>query len=98
MTSPACCSAFVSTLSRWSGSPSRTPVSHVPHVPSRHEDSTLTPAASSAARIETPPGTRTLRQLHVERPVDGVRVGRRRREPLDVQRPRRPARATLFHG
>jgi DNA-binding IclR family transcriptional regulator len=63
MTSPASCSAPLSTLSRWSGTPASTPVSHVPHVPSWQDESTVSPAASSACRIDEPAGTRTVRPV-----------------------------------
>ena len=54
-------SAGVRMLSRWSGTPSSTPVSQVPQVPSSQEDSTSIPAARSAARTDTSAGTSTTR-------------------------------------
>src|SRR5207247_9375585 len=45
------------TESRWSGTPSRTGVSQVPHVPSAQEDSTPTPASSTTDRMDLPGGT-----------------------------------------
>src|SRR5687767_8112822 len=47
-------SAVVSTRSRWSGVPSRTRISQVPHTPSVQEYGASTPASSSASRMVLP--------------------------------------------
>jgi hypothetical protein len=57
MQSPARRSTSFNTESRWSGSPSSTWVSQVPHVPSAQEDSTPTPASSTTDRIYRCGGT-----------------------------------------
>src|SRR3546814_8864259 len=58
MQAPAAFSSSSSTLSRWSGTPARTPVSQVPHVPSRQENSTLTPPSFWASLLLCPPSPR----------------------------------------
>ena len=69
----------------------------MPQVPSAHEDSTPTPAASTTSRMERSGGTvrvRPLRgQLDVERLGPHGRAHRPGGEPLQVQRGRRPPRA-----
>ena len=52
MQSFAAFSSSSSTESRWSGTPSSTPVSQVPQVPSAHDESTPTPASSTAASTD----------------------------------------------
>src|SRR3546814_20503926 len=40
-----------SDLSRWSGTPSNTSTTHVPHMPSQHEKGTSTPFSRSTSRM-----------------------------------------------
>jgi hypothetical protein len=60
MKSPASFSSSLKSESRWSGVPSTTGVSQVPHTPSRHDDSALTPASCTTSRIERSAGTVTV--------------------------------------
>src|SRR4030095_13656243 len=57
MQSPRCRSSGVRYSSRWSGVPSRTPVTQVPQIPCSQDTITSTPFATSTDAIDWPGGT-----------------------------------------
>jgi hypothetical protein len=104
MVSSAARSSSVSRESRWSGLLSRTSASPVPHVLSRQENSTRSPASSRVSSTERSGGTVRgepgTGELHLESLEGLARVGPvrlRRAEPLDAQRAGGPVRTTLPH-
>ena len=88
-------SASVRKTSRWSGSPSSTPVRHVPHTPCSHEVSTITPCSASTSMIvrpsaisNSPPWRASLHDEAALRSRERGRVGGKVLEVHGLRRPR----------